>query len=439
MMNPPPMRRRTFLLAAAGAAASSALAGPTAAARTVRRWVKPDKLRIAMVGTANRARASLDAVMGEQIVALCDVDRNYLREAAGLVPDAATFEDYREMLSADLDIDAVIVATPDHMHAPPSTLAMRAGKHVYCEKPLTHTVHETRLMTYLAKHHGLATQMGTQIHAEGNYRRVVELLQSGAIGAVREAHVWCGKSWSDGRFGESKPAPQHLNWNSWLGPAPERPYCDGLHPGNWRRYWDYGTGTLGDMACHYVDLVFWALKLKHPHRVEAWGPEVHRVGTPQTLKVRWDFPKTAEAEACTLWWYDGGPRPEVFGTLKNPDGSPLAWGDGQLFVGETGMVISDYGGHRLLREGKVIDFTPPTPTIPDSIGHHAEWLKACRDGTPTTCNFGYSGPLTETVLLGTVAYRAGEALDWDPVGMAVTNSSAGQALITKAYREGWRV
>lgn len=433
----PPMRRRTFLLAGAGAAA--ALAGPASAARTVRRWAKPDKLRIAMVGTANRAEANLNEVAGEQIVALCDVDRNYLKAAGDRFKDARRFEDFREMLSSDLDIDAVVVATPDHIHAPASSMALRAGKHVYCEKPLTHTVHEARLMAYLADRRGLATQMGTQIHAGSNYRRVVELIRSGAIGKVREAHVWCGKSWSEGRFGDPKPAPDSLNWDLWLGPAEARPYCDGLHPANWRRFWSYGTGTIGDMACHYLDLVFWALNLRYPSRVEAWGPPVHPVGTPRDLTVRWDFPKTADADACTLWWYDGGRRPDLFATLKDEKGAPVSWGDGHLWVGESGMVLSDYNNHRLLRDGKVVDFTPPERTIPDSIGHHAEWIKACKEGTPTTCRFGYSGPLTETVLLGAVAYRAGEALEWDAEAMAVTNSSAGQALITKAYREGWRV
>lgn len=429
------MGRRTFLMTTAGALGSAAVAGPS-----VRRWVRPEKLRIGMVGTANRAWDNLQAVSGEQIVALCDVDRGYLARAKGAYPDAATFEDYREMLSADLDLDAVVVATPDHIHAPASAMALRAGRHVYCEKPLAHTVHEARLLTYLAKKHGAATQMGTQIHAGSNYRRVVELIRSGAIGEVREAHVWCGKSWSDGRFGEAKPAPDRLNWNAWLGPASDRPYSEGIHPGSWRRFWEYGTGTLGDMACHYVDLVFWALDLGYPTRVEAWGPEVHPDGAPASLRVRWDFPaRKAGGSPVRLWWYDGGERPAALAGIKASDGSPLAWGDGQLFVGESGMVISDYSNHRLIRDGVVTDAAAPARSIPDSIGHHAEWLNACRDGDPrgTTCHFGYSGPLTETVLLGTVAFRAGEALDWDALGLAVTNSRGGQALINKRYREGW--
>ncbi len=434
-----PMRRRTFLYMGAGFAAGARLAGPAGAPAPSGRRVRPEKLRIAMVGTANRAGANLDEVAGEQIVALCDVDRGYLKAAGERFPDAKRFEDYREMLSAGLDLDAVVVATPDHIHAPASTMAMRAGKHVYCEKPLTHTVQEARLMAELAREHGVATQMGTQIHAGANYRRVVELIRSGAIGKVREAHVWCGKSWSDGRFGEVKPAPANLNWDLWLGPAPERPYCDGLHPAQWRRFWQYGAGTLGDMACHYLDLVFWALDLKHPSRVEAWGPELHPDGTPNALKVRWDFPKTDSAEPCTLWWYDGGPRPDLFATLTAADGQPVAWGDGHLFVGESGMILSDYNNHRLLRDGRFVEFTRPEPFIPDSIGHHAEWIKACKEGTPTTCHFGYSGPLTETVLLGVVAYRAGEAIDWNPQLMHIRNSSAGNALIAKMYRDGWKV
>lgn len=427
--------RRRFLQLAAG----GALAAPALARSTVRRWVKPEKLRIAMVGTANRAWDNLQGVSGEQIVALCDVDSGYLARAAGAFPDATTFRDYREMLSSGLDIDAVVVATPDHTHAPASAMAMRAGRHVYCEKPLTHTVREARVLTDLAREKGLATQMGTQIHAGGNYRRVVELIQSGAIGDVHEAHVWCGKSWSEGRYVEAKPAPETLDWNLWLGAAPEHAYCEGIHPASWRRFWAYGTGTLGDMACHYGDLVFWALGIDYPSRIEAWGPEVHPDGTPRTLKVRWDFASGPGGKPFTLWWYDGGPRPEILSKLTNSDGSPVQWGDGQLFIGETGMVISDYNNHRLLRDGRVADFTAPAPTIPDSIGHHAEWIKACKDGSPTTCHFGYAGPLTETVLLGSVAYRAGGPIDWDASSLRVTNSEAAQKLISKIHRDGFPV
>ncbi|RMH12243.1 MAG: gfo/Idh/MocA family oxidoreductase [Planctomycetota bacterium] len=423
--------RRQFIKSSVGTACSLLIL-PHAHASTRAN----EKLRIGIVGVANRGRANLDAVGGEDIVALCDVDERYLQEAGRVFKGAALYRDYREMISGE-SLDAVVVSTPDHTHGPASVMAMRHGLHCYCEKPLARTVYECRTMAGLAREKGLATQMGTQIHAGGNYRRVVELIRSGAIGRVREAHVWCGKSWSDGRFGPVKPPPAYLDWNLWQSARPERGYCDGLHPANWRRFWEYGTGTLGDMACHYVDLVFWALDLGRPVRVEAWGPEVHEVGTPRSLKVRWDF--QTGRDTFTLWWYDGGQRPSILNDLRRSDGSALNWGDGQLFIADKGMLISDYGRHMLLPEEDFADFERPAPSIPDSIGHHAEWIKACKEGTATTCNFEYSGALAEAVLLGNVAYRAGSAVDWDGDNMRVRNSGRAQALIVPEFRAGFEV
>jgi len=428
------VNRRDFLKVSAGTAASLLILRGSAASTRAN-----SALRIGVVGVGNRGYENLMGVAGEDIVALCDVDANYLAAAAGKFKDAKIFRDYREMVSS-MKLDAIVVGAPDHIHAPAAAFGMRRGLHAYVEKPLARTVYECRALEDLARSKNLVTQMGTQIHAEDNYRRVVELVQGGAIGTVREVHVWCGKSWSDGRWGEAKPAPETLDWNLWQGPRPERPYSDGIHPGNWRRYWEYGTGTLGDMACHYLDLVFWALELGYPTRVQAWGPEIHEVGTPNALKVRWDFPRAgAQRDTIGVWWYDGGPRPEIVANLKHSDGSPIQWGDGHLFVGDKGMIISDYGRYILLPEDQYAGFTPPPQTIAKSIGHHAEWIKACKDGGPTTCNFAYSGRLAQAVLLGNIAYRAGGEIGWDGENGRVIGNAEAQRLIVPDFRAGFEV
>ncbi|MGE3108617.1 MAG: Gfo/Idh/MocA family protein [Phycisphaerales bacterium] len=423
--------RRRFIKA--GAAAVALASAPRAWSRTRR----SEKLRIAVVGTQNQAAWNLSQIQGEQIVGICDVDLGFLEQAGATYPGAKRYRDFRGMLSGSLEYDAVLVAAPDHIHAPAAALALRRGKHVYCEKPLAHTVEEARVLATLAKEKGLATQMGTQIHAGANYRRVVELVRSGIIGNILEVHVWCGKSWSGGTYGESKPPPANLDWDLWLGPAAKHDYCDGIHPAQWRRFWEYGTGTLGDMACHHMDLAHWALELGHPLSVHAQGPPVDAVGTPAWLIVRYEHPAKGQRAPVTVTWYDGEKRPEVLATLKNADGTPLSWGDGNLFVGESGMIIADYGSHRLLRNGIAVEFTPPAPSIPDSAGHHAEWIAACKTGSPTTCHFGYSGMLSEAVLLGNVSYRVGKKLEWDPVALRASNAPEADTLIKHHYREGW--
>jgi predicted dehydrogenase len=427
--------RRTFLKVAAAGAAAGVVGFPAIGRSNLLR----DKLRIAVVGVGGRGWANIQGIKHEQIVALCDVDQNNLSRAANAFPDATTFRDYRRMLEGVSGIEAVLVATPDHTHAPATAAAIRMGKHVYCEKPLSHSVRESRVLADLVREHNVVSQMGTQIHAGGNYRRVVELVRSGAIGPVREAHVWCGKSWSDGRFSQTKPVPQTLEWDLWLGAAHERPYCDGLHPANWRRFWEYGGGTLGDMACHYMDLVHWALDLTHPTRVVAEGPTLHEVGTPKWIIVRYQHPATIARPACAVTWYDGGKRPEILKELRDAGDSPMKWGDGQLFIGDKGMIISEYSNHRLLVDGKVTDFEPPAKTIADSIGHHREWTEACKNGGPTTCHFGYSGPLSEAVLLGNAAFRAGGGFGWDGPSLRALGNDAAQALISKDHRVGWDV
>lgn len=394
-----------------------------------------EKLNIACIGTANRAAADIDGVKGENIVAICDIDERYLDRAQQQFKDARSYVDYRELIATEGDkIDAVVVGTADHQHAPASIRAIRAGKHCYCEKPLTHTVEEARIVAQAAKQHGVATQMGTQIHAGDNYRRVVEIIQSGAIGDVNEVHVWVGKGWGGGERPEGgQEPPAYLHWDLWLGPAPVRPFFEGrYHPANWRRWWDFGQGTLGDMACHFMDLPFWALKLRHPTTCEAEGPAVHPETCPLGLIVRYDFPDRDGLPPVKLTWYDGNLIPKQVAGERVP-------GNGVMFVGSEGKMYANYGSYRLFPRKKFAGFTPPPKTIPQSIGHHAEWIKACKDGSPTTCNFDYSGALTEAVLLGNVAYRTGKKLEWDPKTLTATNCPEAEQYIRKEYRAGWEV
>ena len=428
------VNRREFLqTTSAGAVAISAgvfTGGSMAAERSPN-----EKLRIACVGTANRAAADINGVKGENIVALCDIDTNYLDRAKSQFKDARTYVDYREMIETEAGrIDAVVVGTAAHHHAPAAIRAINKGLHVYCEKPLTHTVHEARVLAEAAKKKGGATQLGTQIHAGNNYRRVVEIIQSGAIGDVTEAHVWVGKGWGGGdRPKAGQQPPKNLHWDLWLGAAPVRPYAAGrYHPAQWRRWWDFGQGTLGDMAWHYMDLPFWALKLRHPTHCQATGPKLHPETCPLGLKVEYQFPKRGKLAPVKLTWYDGTMIPRQVAGQRVP-------GSGVMFVGTEGQMFADYGRYKLYPQDKFKSFQPPKQTIAKSIGHHAEWIQACKKGTPTTCNFDYSGALTETVLLGNVSYRTGKALEWDAAALEAPNCAAAARYIRKEYREGWEV
>ncbi len=393
------------------------------------------KLKILCIGTANRAAEDVAGVQGEDIVGLCDVDQNYLDRAAAKFKDAKTYVDYREMIASQSDhVDAVVIGTADHHHAPATIRAINAGLHVYCEKPLTHSVGEARLITEAAKAKGVATQMGTQIHAEDNYRRVVEIIQAGTIGDVREVHVWVGKGWGGGdRPEKSDPVPQSLNWDLWIGPAPMRPFANGrYHPAQWRRWWDFGQGTLGDMGCHYMDLPFWALDLRYPISCKAEGPEVHPETCPLGLTVNYKFPARGSLPPVDMSWYDGDQCPKTVAGERVP-------GSGVMFVGSEGNMFASYTNYKLFPIEKFADFTPPPQTIPASVGHHAEWIAACKDGSPTTCNFNYSGPLSESVLLGNVAYRTGKTLQWNAAELRSDGCPEADRLIHKSYRSGWEV
>ncbi len=399
-----------------------------------------NKLNVAVVGPCNRGAATHSEMLRENVVALCDIDTRNLDNAGRRSPQAQKFQDFRKMFEQVKDLDAVCVCTPDHTHAAPSVMGMRAGLHCYTEKPLAHDVRECRVMEDIAIEKKLCTQMGTQIHATDNYRRVVELVQAGAIGAVKDVYVWCGKGWglpADAKRPTDTPAiPANIDWDCWVGPAAMRPYNSCYLPGQWRKWWAFGNGTLGDMACHIMDLAFWALKLRDCLTVEAVdGPAVNAEGCPLNLAVDYTFAARGEGyPACTLHWFDGGKTPDVLKTLNIP-GRFM----GVLFVGEKGQLFADYGSRVLYPVAQYADFKAPEKTIPNSIGHHAEWLQAIRDNNPEacTCKFGYSGRLTETVLLGTIAYRTGKKLEWDANAMKITNVPEANDLITCEYRDGW--
>lgn len=391
-----------------------------------------DKLNIGIIGTANRAGENIDGVSSQNIVALCDIDDNFLAEAGEQFPKAKKYSDFRKLIEHP-GLDGVVISTADHTHAVATLAALQGGKHVYCEKPLTHTVQEARSVAEAAARYKRTTQMGTQIHAGDNYRRVVEIIQSGAIGDVSEAHVFCHKSWGGGDRPKDTPqVPKHIHYDLWLGPAPARPYHSQYLPVNWRRWWDFGGGTLGDMGCHYMDLAHWALELRHPKTIEAEGPLVHPETTPAWLVVHYTYP--SKKSDIQVTWYDGGKKPRLIKEGKAPD-----WRDGVLFVGSKGLLLADYKKFRLLPESDFAGYKAPKPSIPASLGHYEEWIQGCKHGTPTTCNFDYAGALTEAILLGNVAYRTGQKIEWDAKNLKATNAPAAMNFVQSEYRKGWEV
>jgi predicted dehydrogenase len=410
------------------------------------------KLKIAVIGCGGRGGANLGAVLGENVVALCDVSEANLAVAAKKAPHAKQFRDFRKLYDElkDSEFDAVVVSSTEHTHAFATLPALLRKKHVYCEKPLTHSVREARRIIEAARKAGVATQMGTQIHANGNYRRVVELIQAQAIGPVREVHVWVQRAWGlqseaeakahgdffvDRRPTETVAPPADLDWELWLGPAAARPFNPVYVPGpKWYRWWDFGGGTMSDLGAHWIDLPFWALKLDAPQTVEATGPAVHPEIAPASMSATFQYGARGELPPVTLTWYQGTYQPRA---LK--DGKIPKWNSGVLFVGSKGMLLSDYGKHVLLPEKEFADYKRPEKSIPDSLGHHAEWLHACKTGAPTTCNFAYSGLLTEANHLGNVAYRAGKRLEWDARAMRIPNATDAEKFLGREYRKGWQL
>jgi len=410
-----------------------------------------NKLNVAIIGCGGRGGAQLStiAASGENIVALCDVNGRHLAAAAKQYPQAKTFTDFRQLYDSFKDFDAVAVSTAEHTHAFATLPALRMKKHVYCEKPLTHNIWECRKIREAAREAKVATQMGTQIHAQSNYRRVVELIQAGAIGPVRECHVWVSRAWGlqtkeaaernrDIVFVTERPAeaetpPADFDWDLFLGPAPARPFNKIYIPGpKWYRWWDFGSGTMSDLGSHWNDLPFWALKLDSPKTIQASEGPAHPELAPATMSATYEYGPRAGLPACRVAWYQGEIKPQLWTEKKIPQ-----WGEGCLFVGEKGMLLADYGKHLLLPEEEFKDFTRPPRTIPESIGHHAEWLQACKTGSPTTCNFEYSGGLTEANHLGNVAYRVGKKITWDSTTLSCPDAPEAAQFIKRQYRKGW--
>jgi predicted dehydrogenase len=399
-----------------------------------------ERIRVGVIGVNGKGGSNLGEIERTglaEIVALCDVDADRSAPVRGRLKNARFYEDYRRLVEQK-DIQAVVVSTPDHHHAFAALAAMRARKHVYCEKPLAHSVQEVRLMMEVAAREKVVTQMGTQIHAGDNYRRVVEIVQSGQLGAIRRVKVWCNTQVQPGfRVKERTPVPKNLNYDLWLGPAPERGYPpyrfgrNGIHF-DWRWWWDFGGGVLADMACHYMDLPHWALNLRHPTQVSAVGRVTYKGDNemPDKMQVEYEYPARDKLPAVHLTWYHGVNGPDLDGKITY-DG----YGSGVLFEGANGSLLANYGNHSFLNMPK--GYERPKETIARSVGHHREWLNAIRMGGTTTCNFDYSGALAETVLLGNVAYRTGGKLTYDGRSGRVTGNANAERYLRREYRKGW--
>ncbi|MEQ1830211.1 MAG: Gfo/Idh/MocA family oxidoreductase [Pirellula sp.] len=439
-------RRRTFLKTFIAAAGSVAMG------KSSMGYSANDKLNLAFVGVGGRGESNRKELIKEgavNVVAICDVNGNHLDRVGQEHSEARRYVDFRRMLDDLKDVDAVVVSSTEHTHAFATAPALLQRKPVYCEKPLTYNIQEARRIMQLAAEAKVPTQMGTQIHGMPNYRRVVELVQSGAIGAVTEAHVWVSRAWGlqsqddatknkDIVFVTDRPTevveiPKGLDWDLWVGPAPTRPYHNVYFPGpKWYRWWDFGNGTMSDLGSHWNDLPFWALKLDAPKSVEAFGDKPHAEIAPATMTAVYEYGPRGNMPPCKLVWYQGADKPKIW-----KEGGIPQWGNGVLFVGDQGMILSDYNKHLLLPEDKFVDFKRPDPFIPDSPGQHREWLNAIRNGTPTGSPFSYAGLLTEANHLGNVAFRAGKKLLWDFPTMKATNCPEADKFISRTPRAGW--
>jgi predicted dehydrogenase len=412
-----------------------------------------EKLNIAAIGCGGKGRTDIRGCAQENIVALCDCDDARAAETYNRYPKVRKYKDYRKMLEERKDIDAVLVSTPDHHHAPASVLAMKAGKHVYCQKPLTHSIYEARRMREVAKEMNVVTQMGNQGHSFEGARRIVEVFRDGAIGEVREVHCWTdrpnGHWWKQpvARPTEKPPVPAGLDWNLWLGAAPERPYHRVYCPHDWRAWWDFGSGALGDMACHLVDSAYWALELGAPVSAEATAQGTTKESAPAWQIIRFEFPeRVSKARGValppvTLTWYDGGKKPPA----DLAEGNPLPPG-GTIWVGSKGKIftVDDYSiVFRLLPTEKFQDYKGPTPYLPrnprSQYAPYLEWIAACKGGPMTQSNFEYASRLTEAMLVGVLAVRLGKKIEWDAENQRAKNAPEAQPLIHRQYRQGWTV
>jgi predicted dehydrogenase len=434
--------RRDFIKSAT-LSATVAMSGPALAAP----GSANEKLDIAIIGVGGQGNFSYENLRRENIVAMADVDSVKAGKPFARMKSSQRFTDYRHMLDKmHKSIDAVVVATPDHTHFHPAYMAMDLGKHLYLEKPMAHNVWEIRKLTELAASKGLATQLGMQRHVKENMHRITELIQAGAIGDVTEVHTWVN---SDRgmvpRLKEPQTVPATLDYELWLGPVEHKPYDSKITPYGWRFWWDFGTGESGNFGCHILDIPFSALDLDYPNHVVATGPDPHPEMTTKSLHAMFKFPAKGSRKALTLHWYQAKGGPDI---LKEYGLS--AGGKNNLFIGTKGMLLCGFDDRVLLeRDGNgdwvtkltqkdAMGFDVPAKTVPDSPGFHKEFLNACKgDVAVPTCHFGYTGPLSETVLLANAAYRSQSSFDWDYKTMTCKNAPAAQAHIKPTYKKGW--
>ncbi len=437
--------RRTFLKQSAASIAIPTIISSSA-------FGANDRLNIAGVGVGGKGRGDLESTsVGQNVVAICDVDDRTLGEAEKKYTGAKVYNDWRRLLEQK-DIDAVTVSTPDHMHAPIAISAMQLGKHVYVQKPLAHTVDEARKMRLIAKQNGVVSQMGNQGHSTSGYRTLVQLIQAGTIGKVKEAHAWSNRPiWPQGveRPTKSDPVPSYLHWNLWLGVAKERPFVGPgpdskrnrgvYHPFNWRGWLDFGVGALGDMGCHIIDPVVWSCELGAPNKVWSDGPEPNGETFPNWGIIQYEFPGTqyTSSDSFRMTWYDGGKKPSR-DKLPLPSDDIELPDNGALLIGEKGALLCKHGGSpQLLPTNQYANFKIDAVKGDD---HYLQWTNACKGNGQATSHFDYAGPLTETVLLGTIAIRFPEqAIEWDSDKLQVSNLPAANQFVRKTYRDGWAV
>jgi predicted dehydrogenase len=439
--------RRTFLQSAA------AVPFLAAAPAYVRGRDLNSKIDVAVVGCGGRGGANMrEVAKSEYITAVCDVNADAVNRARATHKEARAFTDFRKLFDDGKGFDAVIVSTCEHTHAHATLRALALGKHVYCEKPLTHNIHEARKVREAAAKLKVATQMGIQIHATDAYRRAVEIVQGNVIGPVKEAHVWVSRAWGlqsaeaakrnkdivyvTDRPAQADPVPKGLDWDLWLGPVPVRPFNNVYWPGpKWYRWWDFGNGTMSDLGSHRNDLPFWALKLKAPLTVEATSEvKPHPEIAPATMTATYEYGPRGDMPAVKLTWYQGEHKPKIW-----TDGGIPQWKDAILFIGEKGMLLADYNRWLLLPEDQFKDVKLPEKSLPRPASHYAEWLEACKTGGQSSANFEYSGWLTEANHLGNVAYRVGKKLQWDAEKLKATNAPEAAPLIKREYRKGWEI
>jgi len=450
-MNNHGLTRRAFLAAATTSAASIIVAPRVNAARVIPRKLSPnEKINVAGIGVGGKGFGDIMSCRRENVVALCDPDTERAGEAHYRLKDAKHYKDYRVMFDEMADeIDACTISTPDHTHAPAACLAMNLGKHLYVQKPLTHTVAEARLLTKLAAEKNLITQMGNQGHCGDGVRELCEMLWAGAIGDVQEAHIWTNRPiWPQGmsEVPPEQPLPETLDWDLWLGTAAMRPYNKAYVPWVWRGWWDFGCGAIGDMACHIMDPAFWSLKLyeAESYTIEVVSQEgMTPLSPPLKSVIKYEFPARGSMPPVLVYWHDGGnlpTRPDVV-----PADQKLGDGDnGSLFIGSTGFLTAgEYGGKaRLMPDEKMADYKKPDQTIPriPREDPYRNWLSCIRSGEQPASNFSYAGPLTEVANMGNVALHAiGKKLEIDVKSLKITNDAEANQLLTKEYRKGWEL